>query len=119
MEARLTEPCSRTSLDSFYRTLMFLEFAGEVPDGERLSEHVSLKNMLEEAKLQLESVALKEKRQAKLMPVMLIASMERLVTDEAASNYVRAYCWYRLVKVWSGMRFNDTQGVPASSMCLS
>lgn len=119
MEARLTEPCSRTSLDSFYRTLMFLEFAGEVPDGERLSEHGSLKNMLEEAKLQLESVALKEKRQAKLMPVMLIASMERLVTDEAASNYVRAYCWYRLVKVWSGMRFNDTQGVPASSMCLS
>lgn len=119
MEARLTEPCSRTSLDSFYATLMFLEFAGEVPDGERLSEHGSLKNMLEEAKLQLESVSLKEKRQAKLMPVMLIASMERLVTDEAASNYVRAYCWYRLVKVWSGMRFNDTQGVPASSMYLS
>ena len=51
-----------------------------------------------------------------LLPIAIVESMEKLVTDEAVTPYLRIYAWFRLVKLWAGMRFNDTQGVPAHTM---
>eukprot|EP00435_Cladocopium_sp_Y103_P017366 s1708_g4.t1 len=116
LEARLAEPCARSVPTSFFKTLMFLEHAGEVPEHERLCDSAAVRNMMEECNMRLEACTLRQRRQAILLPIALVESMERLVTDEAATPYLRIYAWFRLVKLWAGMRFNDTQGVPAHTM---
>ena len=100
----MQEPLLR-SPESFFRTLMFREYAGEVAEGEKLTDHAALRNMLEECRQQLEMREIKDKRKGLLMPVALVASMERLVVDESATNYARCYSWFRLLKIWAGLRF--------------
>eukprot|EP00438_Fugacium_kawagutii_P025747 Skav221043 [mRNA] locus=scaffold1448:250657:252750:+ [translate_table: standard] len=115
---RLEEPCARSVPESFYKTLMFLEHAGEVADGSRLSDSEAVKNMLEECRLQLESTELRAKRKARIIPVKVITAWEAFVMDEESCCYLRAFLWYKLVKLWTGMRYDDTRGVPNSTMSM-
>lgn len=39
--------------------------------------------------------------------------------NEGEPNYGRVYAWFRLVKLWSGMRFDDTKGTPNRTMELA
>ena len=48
----------------------------------------------------------------------MVMSWERQVCNEEASNYSRIYAWFRLVKLWTGMRFDDTKGTPNRTMEL-
>lgn len=53
IEAMVEEPCARSFPESAYKALMFLEYAGEVPESEQLCRVPSIKNALEEAALRL------------------------------------------------------------------
>ena len=116
LETRLAEPCAKTFPDSFFRTLMYLEHAGEVAEGFKLTDHPGLRNMLEECRVRLESKNLVMKRQAKLLPVNMVIAWERMVVNEEVGRYSRVHCWFRLLKLWGGLRFSDTQGVVAKTM---
>ena len=45
------------------------------------------------------------------MLLSVIARIESVVVDEDARPFARFYAWYRLVRHWSAMRFDDTLGV--------
>ena len=119
IEAMVEEPCSRSFPESAFKSLMFLERAGEVPEGDQVCRAPSVKNTLEEASLRLQTVELKPAKQALLLPVSIVIAWEQQVCDESAKNYDRIYAWFRLVKLWSGMRFDDTKGVPNRTMELT
>eukprot|EP00435_Cladocopium_sp_Y103_P061321 s228_g23.t1 len=116
IEAIVQEPCAKSTPVSVYKTFMFLEFAGEVPEAAQQHRAPPVQNSIEEAKVALESSQLRPKRQANLLPLTVIAAWEEQVCDSDTPSYVRCYAWYRLVKLWSGMRFNDTQGVLNKTM---
>lgn len=118
VEAMMAGPCSRTYPVSVYKTLMFLEFAGEVDERDFIHKAASVQNVIEESKWLLEKVDLKETRKANVLLVAMVIAMEAQVCDERVREYARIYAWYKLVKLWSGMRFNDTQGVPERTMEL-
>ena len=50
------------------------------------------------------------------MLLAVIARIETVVVDTAARPFARFYAWYRLVRHWSAMRFDDTLGVCPGSI---
>lgn len=97
---------------------MFLVFAREVEESELLHRSSVVKNALEEAQVRLASVEIRPSRKALLLPLAVVASMEDMVVDDDRTPFSRAYAWYRLVKIWAGLRFDDAKGTPNRSMEL-
>lgn len=118
LEAIVQEPCAKSAPEAAYKTLMFLEFAGEVEESQLLHRSSAVKNALEEAQLRLSSVELRPSRQAHILPLSVVMAMEDMVVDDDRLPFPRAYAWYRLVKIWAGLRFDDTRGTPNRSMEL-
>ena len=116
LEAMVEEPCARSFPESIYKTLMFLEHAGEVPEQDQLYRSPAVKNALEEAAHRLQNATMKETRKAVLLPVAVIMAWETHVVNEEAPRYPRIYAWFRLIKLWTGMRFDDTKGAPNRTM---
>ena len=75
LEAMAQEPCSRCCPESIYKTLMFLEHAGEVPEAKQMCRAPSVKNALEETSLRLQTMEVKSPRQALLIPAAVIVGM--------------------------------------------
>ena len=119
LEAMVEEPCARSFPEAVFKALMFLEYAGEVPEADQLCRAPAIKNALEEANLRLQSVELKPSRKALVIPVSIVIAWEQHVCDESKPNYHRVYAWFRLTKLWTGMRFDDTRGVPNRTLELS
>lgn len=109
LEAMAHEPYSRTFPESIYKTLMFLEHAGEVPEVNQMCRTAAVKNALEAAI---------DGDQAIETGFVDPGGRDRGlgVTTTGKSNYAKIYAWFRLVKLWSGMRFDDTKGTPNRSM---
>ena len=116
IEAMVEEPCSRSFPESVYKALMFLEYAGEVPEADQNCRSPAVKNVLEEASLRLQTVELKPWKQALLLPVSVVIAWEIHVCNEDETPYARVYAWFRLVKLWTGMRFDDAKGTTNRSM---
>eukprot|EP00435_Cladocopium_sp_Y103_P069397 s861_g33.t1 len=111
LECRADEPCGKSVPGSAFKTLMFMENAGEVPVEEQICRSPAIKNVLEEINAQLAERSGGFTRKAWHLPVSIIMALEAMVMKESAKDYVRGYAWFRLVKVWTGMRFSDTCGL--------
>lgn len=116
LECRAREPCGKTVPGSVYRTLLFMESAGEFPPEQQLGKSAAIRNTLEEVNMQLESQASRFTKKAWHMPVKMVVALEKKVLECHAENYPRVYAWFRLVKLWSGMRFADTTGLDHSTL---
>ena len=57
-------------------------------------------------------------RKAPQIPLGLLASFERFVCDTPQRLYIRLFAWYRLVRFWSSMRFDDHRGLVPTAMTL-
>ena len=112
LEAITEEPCARSAPEAAYKTLMFLEYAGEVEEAHFFHRSAAVKNALEECQLRLASMETKKTRQALLIPLAIVEAMEDMVVCDDRLPFVRAYAWFRLIKIWTGMRFDDTRGTP-------
>ena len=118
LEARADEPCGKSIPASLLKTLIFMENAAEVPKSDQINNAPTIRNTLEEVALQLESVDMKPKKQALLIPVAVVISWERTVLDEDLPRFARAYAWFRLMKLWGCMRFDDTTGLAFDSLIM-
>ena len=111
LECRADEPCGRSIPASIFKTLMFMENAAEIPLDQQLCRRPAVKNVLEEVNAQLGEMDQKFTKRAWHLPVRLVEAMEDAVLDYRKPRFVRGYAWYRLVKLWAGMRFSDTMGL--------
>ena len=117
LETRAEEPCGRTVPGTIQRSLVFVEAAGEVALGERIATHPAVLNLLEELSTSLGS-AVRSKRRACQVPVSMAIHWENTVCDVAVEIFVRGYAWFKLVKLWTGMRWSDTTGMPPANLRL-
>eukprot|EP00438_Fugacium_kawagutii_P007790 Skav218549 [mRNA] locus=scaffold3191:294069:296166:+ [translate_table: standard] len=115
LEVRAAEPCGKSVPLSVYKTLIFMEHAAEIPKERQISDSDAVKNALEEVNLRLAVIDPKERRQACHIPVMVVVSLEDTVVDKGVADFVRAYAWFRLFKLWGALRFHDTTGVDFKS----
>ena len=75
-----------------------------------LGRSAAVRNALEEIGMQLSSQAPRSTKRAWHLPVRVVQAMEEAVLDVKLNVFARAYAWFRLVKLWTGMRFADITG---------
>ncbi len=115
---RLEEPCGKSVPSSVWSTLKFIEMSAEVPESERISSNLSLKNFFEEISRHPSWAIPSVRCSANRLPLALVASWEAVVVRKEESNYVRVFAWFKLIKLWAALRWDDTLGIPPSSMEL-
>ena len=112
---RQTEKAARGVYATTLSALRFFEEGGEVPRDARLCASQALANAAAEAAAQRAREAeadgdLLESHQAPPLPLSLLAHLERVVLDTERRPYERAFAWYRLLRHWGALRFDDTLG---------
>ena len=112
---RLEEPCGKSIPVSIMGALKFLESAAEVPQEARLSEHPVLLNFMAEISRSKWWTG-REKVSANRLVAAVVLCWEFVVMEETERSYVRVYAWYKLIKLWAMLRWNDTLGVPPMRM---
>ena len=105
---RLEEPCGK----SIPVSVRFLEASAEVPMDRRLSEDPVLQNFMAEI-TKSAWWATRTRTSANRLLVAIVICWEFLVVSENEKTYVRIFAWFKLVKLWAMLRWNDTLGIPA------
>ena len=91
----------------------------------RLSGFPSVTNFSKEAKLAAEVEEARARETAAWRPLStdqapqlllrLVGGFEAVVADSSRPLYQRAFAWYRLLRHWAYLRWDDTQGIQPSS----
>ena len=112
--------CAPTAPRSYLTALGFLEQAGSVDVNLRLSEHPAVKATVDDISqhLALPGSAPRSGKALQLFATILV-SFELTVVDPGAPRYKRAFLWFKLVKHWACLRWNDTEGVASTNMTWS
>ena len=111
---RLEEPCGKTVPASIWSTLKFLDKSAELGDSKRISADGSLKNFFAEVSRHPIWAESNPRASAKRFPVAVVAAWERVVTADTEKSYVRVFAWFKLIKLWAALRWDDTLGIPPS-----
>ena len=109
---RAEEGAGRTAIPSLPSSFRFLEEAGEVAREDWLSLHPAVVNAAKEAANQ----TTKGKGQAPALPLMVLIGSEDVVRDEHRPLYHRAFAWYRLLRHWAALGWDDSQGLVLASL---
>jgi hypothetical protein len=83
---------------------------------QRVSAFPVVLNSVEDMEMEAASVAPRAQKQAPPLPVIVLVALEIVATSEAEPAYHRAFAWYRLVRYWASLRFDNTVGLLPSSM---
>ena len=118
LETRAEEPCGRSCLRAAQAAFDFIEIAGEVPEGEKMARSPAVENVIKDLQSELTGTAGRLKKKAPLIFKRVMISLELTVSDREGqhTDYVRCLAWYRLVRIWGSMRFDDTRGLPPDSL---
>ena len=90
--------------------LAFMEASGGIMEASRLSKNPLITSALEEPVLRSAGDVTHATSKAPQLPVGFWIAFEQLVMSDVALGYVRMYAWFRLVKVWGSLRFDDHRG---------
>ena len=112
---RLEEPCGRSVPLSIVAAVRFLEAAAEVPMEKRLSENPILQNFMSEIS-KSGWWATRTRTSANRLLLAVVFCWEFLVMEESQRAYIRLFAWFKLVKLWAMLRWNDTMGIPAARL---
>ena len=115
---RLEEPCGKSVPSSIWATLKFVETSAEVPESQKISSDLSLKNFFEEVARHPSWAIPKTRCSAQRIPLSIALAWEMVLMNDAEKNYVRIYAWFKLLKLWAALRWDDTMGIPPSSIDL-
>ena len=86
--------------------------------GDAISSDVAFKRALDQVNKEMDTKRA-DKKQAPLLPVKVIASMEMLVMSEANATFIRFAAWCKLIKIWTANRTDDHQGISLKSLKFS
>ena len=118
IELKLEEGAARTWFASLAGALQFMEAAGEVEKTHRLSDQPAFMNAVREATAERARKTPATERKGRQAPPCLIAiivALERVVVSESAQAYARAYAWFKLVRHWASLRWDDTRSIRPQS----
>ncbi|CAE8621173.1 unnamed protein product, partial [Polarella glacialis] len=115
LEQRLAEPYAKSVPLSVLKTVMFFESAGEVQKDHQLAQSAAVKNFMEEVALVFRS-QIAFKRKANQLLAKVVVAMEMVVLDSSETLYVRGFSWFKLLKLWTAMRWSDTTGLSPASI---
>ena len=115
---RYNEGCGKTVLDSFQASLSVLEQAGRVPEAQMFSRDPTWLAQLASMTADLTSQQPPVK-QAPMLTVAIILSLELYVLDKESPPYFRGLAWAVLVMVFCCLRVDDLQGVLPATMSLT
>ncbi len=113
---RSAEPCSPSVPSEVKLALSFYEKSGNVAAEERWSEDGMVVRMVHELKVELEQGRRTTTRKAPPILLKMIIALEAAVCRPDLTPYERVFAWYRLTRIWTGMRWNDTRSVPRESV---
>ena len=112
---RLEEPCGKSVPMAIMAAVRFLEASAEVPMDRRLSENPVLQNFMAEIS-KSGWWASRTRTSANRLLLAVVLCWEFLVMEEEQRPYIRLFAWFKLVKLWAMLRWNDTLGIPALRM---
>ena len=102
------KPCGPTVPGAFLKSMAWFERVS----GLGIEQRITVKPVL----LSARDVIVKELKRkgvpicrAPRLPGAMIASLERLVSNEAEAMGIRVGAWYRLIKCWGTLRYDDIQ----------
>ena len=113
-EVREAEGAPRTWFGTFLHSLRFFETAGERDEHEYVHNLPAVKAAaLEAATARALSTPAGSARgrQAPPMLARLIVAFEEVVMNTHEALFVRCFAWYRLLRHWTAMRWDDTVGL--------
>ena len=91
--------------------LRFIEIMSGVPEVDQLSRHPLVSAQLQEHAAVRPSAELKPNRKAPPTTIVMVVAMECKVVDALPPNFIKVCSWYRLVRIWTAMRFDDHRGL--------
>ena len=98
----------RAVLERALRALAFMEAVGGVAEGHRLSKNGLLTSAVDELSLHA-SAETRAKRKAPQVPIASLVGFEIWLKTDLV--YVRMYAWFRLLRVWASLHFDDHRGL--------
>lgn len=101
-------PMGRTIPGKVAGTLSFMEKAGAVVTGQRISEHPLWKSTVQSLTIAAQEVDNVTDR-APQTAVAIILSLELLMVDLETPKYVKFLAWVQLIMVWGCFRANDVE----------
>ena len=110
------EPCSASFPSSILQAISYMERLGGVTE-HALHTQAVLRKTVDHLTAQL-ATGFTETRHAEPILIGMVVALEIVVLDEGQPVYVRAYAWYRLVKIWAGLRADDMRGTPPDRVAL-
>ena len=103
----------------FLGALSFMEKAGWVAVSEALHQNQGLGALIRELRVDTKGRPTRPRRQAPRLPLSAVLALEQLVIDEEAKVYIRMYAWFKLLKIWGALRFDDHRGLDPSRLVLT
>ena len=111
---RMEEPCGKSVPGSIWATLRFLEESAEVPGEKRISGDLALRNFFAEVSRHPTWAEGQPRSSAKRLTTSVVVAWENVVVTSGERNYVRIFAWFKLIKLWAALRWDDTLGIPPS-----
>ena len=106
---------TQSRLERALYALAFMEQAGGAPVVSQLNAHPLLHDHPAEQAL-VQASPSRDVKQAPQVIIPLLLAVERIVVSITGPMYHRLCAWYRLLRVWATMRFDDHRGLIPSRM---
>ena len=122
-QVRQAEGAARTAYQNLLDALAFFETAGEAKAADWLHKLPALTGAAKEATAQRArdqeaDRSRPSQRQAPPLLVALVVALEQAVGEEQRPVFERCYAWYRLLRHWASLRYDDTAGLPPQTLEL-
>ena len=99
--------CSRTHPRAVISALNLFETTGGVKAEDRIATNALVTSTVADLERELGMEALRPRRKASHYSVSIVAAFEDQVCNVKMPEYKRIYAWWKLVRVWGCMRYND------------
>ncbi|CAE7240002.1 unnamed protein product [Symbiodinium sp. CCMP2456] len=109
------KPCGPTIPGAFLKSLAWFERVSGFPFEERISVKTVLLSTRDILVKELKKPGIPVHRAPRL-PGAMIAALERLVSNEKEAMGIRAGAYYRLLKCWGTLRYDDIQHLSPSAI---
>ena len=114
---RLEEPCGKSVPRSVWGTIRFLEQAAELGEQHRISSSPALRNFFDEvSRHPIWTENARQRTSANCLVVRIILGWEEMVMSPDEKKYIRVFAWFKLIKLWGALRWDDTMGIPPASL---